>query len=451
MDPEQDLCRVTVTAPHRRADLAVPLDVPFAQLLPTIGAGLGIGRDEAGGWVLQRMDEPPFAEGDTPEQVSLRDGEVLYLRPATTLIPPVAYDDIADVIASGVTELPGRWRRSWTRAATLTATVGTALAAGALILLAGPPWTAPAGVAGGIAVALIALATVAYRAYGDRTAGTVFGAAGLAHAFLAGLLATADGSLGADQLLVGLGSLTVAGAIAAVAVGTVLPAFSAITLAAGAGLAAVAAGVWIPQASAPGVAAVTMVVTLALTPLIPPLAFRAARISLPDVTQDAEGLRRETLAGDSETVLLRTVRADRFVTGVVLAQAGICAAAVLPLALSDTLIDRIGCVVFGCALLLRARIFRGGAQRLALLLAALLGPLVLAGAVAVHGSQTVILAGILPAVLAVGAAIVGAEPYLNGGSRTRYFARAADLLDLLVIVALIPLVLGITGVFGQIS
>lgn len=435
---------MTVTAPHRRADLAVPLDVPFAQLLPVIGEGLGIGREETGGWVLQRLDEPPFAEGHTPEQVSLRDGEVLYLRPATTLIPPVAYDDIADVIASGVTELPGRWAPVWTRGLTLVVSAGAPLAAGALILMAGPPWRGPALAAAVAAVALVTLATFLCRAVGDRRLGTVLGAVGLAQGFLCGLLTTADGRIGGPQILVGLATLAMTGTVATVGIGGDGSVFGAIALAAGAGTAAVAAEQVIPHASAPGVGAVTITVTLALTPLIPWLAFRVARLSLPDITRDFEKLQRETLEADSATVLRRTVKADQFVTGVVVAQAGICAVAVIPLALSSTPLDRIGCGVFGCALLLRARVFRGAAQRLALLLAGVLGPLVLAGALAASASQTTILAAILPAVLAVAVVLC-----LAGNTSSRLVGRLADLLDLLVIVAMIPLTLGIAGVFGQ--
>ncbi|MEV8387176.1 EsaB/YukD family protein, partial [Streptomyces chartreusis] len=36
-----ELCRLTVRAPSVSVDLAVPADVPVADLLPTLGVGLG--------------------------------------------------------------------------------------------------------------------------------------------------------------------------------------------------------------------------------------------------------------------------------------------------------------------------------------------------------------------------------------------------------------------------
>src|SRR5690349_12817962 len=106
MSTEEDLCRVTVVGPKARVDLALPVDLPFAELLPPIAGH--VGAPPEGDWVLQRLDEPPFDEGSTPGEVSLRHGEALYLRPVAARLPALAYDDVADVIASGVNARPDR-------------------------------------------------------------------------------------------------------------------------------------------------------------------------------------------------------------------------------------------------------------------------------------------------------------------------------------------------------
>jgi len=442
MSLEQDLCRVTVCGPQARIDLALPADLPFAQLLPAIADHVGAPPEDD--WVLQRLDEAPFDEGSTPEQAGLRHGELLYLRPVTAQLPALSHDDVADVIATGVNGLPARWRPEWARIVALTVVAVASAAAAALIVAAGPPWRASAFIAAGIALGFLVAAAVVARVPGDPVAGCVLGLAGLPHTFLAGYLA----SRGDLRVLIGLGTLTLVGLAAVAGGGVVLP-VAAISAAAGVGSVAVGAWLAIPGASAAAVAAVTMAVTLAMTPLIPGAAFRMARIPLPDLPASEADLRRETLTIDSAAVLRQTAPADRFVTGAVLAQAMVCVAAMIPLALSTDPLARISCGVFGCALLLRARVFQGGAQRLALLTAGLAGPLILAGAIARHGSQRVILTEILPVLLAVAAVFVAAG-LRPGPRRSPFWGLAAGLADLVVIIALIPLALGVAGVYGRI-
>lgn len=108
-----NLCRVTVRAPARTVDLAVPSDVPIADLLPTV---IGYGGDdleesglEHGGWVLQRLGGPPLDPESTLDSLGLRDGEELYLRPRTEALPEVHIDDLVDGIADGMGRRPHGW------------------------------------------------------------------------------------------------------------------------------------------------------------------------------------------------------------------------------------------------------------------------------------------------------------------------------------------------------
>src|SRR5215467_11252811 len=142
-----DLCRVTVVGPSRRIDIALPNYVTFADLFPTVARYVGLsGPDvvgEKGGWVLQRLGEEPFASAMTPQQAGLRDGEMIYLRPRRTPLPRMGFDDVADVIASGLNDQPGRWVARYSRWVTL-GTAMVALAAGAVFILrSGPPGLVP--------------------------------------------------------------------------------------------------------------------------------------------------------------------------------------------------------------------------------------------------------------------------------------------------------------------
>ncbi|MCZ9340572.1 EsaB/YukD family protein, partial [Streptomyces sp. TRM76130] len=99
-----DLCHLTVRAPRRTIDLAVPSDVPVADLLPTVLRYAGEGVEETGldhdGWILQRLGGRPLDEEATLASLGLTDGEALHLRPRTEALPEVRLDDLVDGIAS---------------------------------------------------------------------------------------------------------------------------------------------------------------------------------------------------------------------------------------------------------------------------------------------------------------------------------------------------------------
>ncbi|MEK8108407.1 EsaB/YukD family protein [Micromonospora sp. M12] len=72
-------------APRTRMDLALPSDVPMADLLPTLlrYAGEDMADEGArhGGWALSRLGGAPLDGGRTVAQLGVRDGEVLYFNP----------------------------------------------------------------------------------------------------------------------------------------------------------------------------------------------------------------------------------------------------------------------------------------------------------------------------------------------------------------------------------
>ncbi len=266
-----DLCRVTVVSPRKRVDLALPAHVPFAELFPGIALYAGLDRaavaEAPEGWALQRLGQPPFEPPSTPAQAGVADGELLYLRPWSSSLPPAVSDDIADDIA-GVHDGPGRWSPPDSRRVAL-GVAAAALAAGVVILLrSGPPWTTPALAAGLLAALLLVAGAAVSRAGGDAGAGAVLGYAALPFAFTAGLLAP----LGAlplthaspVDLLAGFVLLAAAALVAATAIARGLAVFFGVAVAATFGAAGAAlAWLW-PGLSAAGAAG--LVVTPALAP-----------------------------------------------------------------------------------------------------------------------------------------------------------------------------------------
>lgn len=454
-----DLCRVTVVGPRRRVDIVLPAYVPFAELFPTVlryaGPDLANAGLASGGWVLQRLAQPPFEPGMTPQQVGLRDGEMLYLRPRLSQLPQLAFDDVADVIATGVNEQPDRWSPQAARGAGLAAGALALVAAAAALLASGPPWVSPSVTAAAVAVILIAAAGAVSRAAGDSAAGAVLGYLALPYGFLAGLLGAARSAslshLGTSQVLTGLAAVVLLTAIAGAAAADGLPIFFGVGGAALLGVIAAAVTLGVNfHGGAAGPAAVTVAVALALTPLIPMITFRMARVTLPAVPRNAEDLRRDSLMVDGEKVLGRAAVADRFVTGIVCGLGLLATAAEVALAVGGGTPARVMSAAVACVLLLRARVFRGRAQRLWLLLPGYGGLALLAARASLNDGQQAVLLLTLAPLLAGAALVMGVGMWLPAHRPSPFWGRAADIIDMLLIVSLIPLALGVAGVFSYV-
>jgi type VII secretion integral membrane protein EccD len=435
-----DVCRITVISPRRRVDVALPAAVPFAHLFPAIAHFSQLTAQESpGGWVLQRLGEQPFTPSMTPASAGLLDGELIYLRPRGAELPEIASDDIADEIAA-VHDGPGRWTRNDGRRAAFGAGA-LALAAGAVVIArSGVP--APTAVAGGVALLLLAAAAVATRAAGDTLAGMLLGYAALPYAFLAGL--AADGAshggplhAGAIGVFAGLAVTAVAAVIASAAV--TLPAFLGPAVAAIFGmLACWLASTWSGLGAA-GAAALVVTVALALMPAAGSLALRVARLALPPVPASADDLRDDALLAPAAGVRPRAVAADRIVAGAIAAVGLTSAGAEIVLDYGHGALPRVMAAVLAGALLLRSRVFPGRVQRLWLIVPGCAG-LALLGVTA--GRLAALLALTAGAAVAVWA---GARP---PGRLSPFWRRAAEVADMVLVVALVPLALAVAGVLN---
>jgi type VII secretion integral membrane protein EccD len=454
-----DLCRVTVVGPKRRLDISLPADVPFAELFPTILryagddlANVGLAH---GGWVLQRLDEPPLDPSATPNQAALRDGQVIYLRPGMSQLPEPSFDDVADVVATGVNEKPDRWRPEYARRVALGAGAG-ALSAGSLLFpLAGSPWVVPAITAGMVSLLLLIAGVTLSRAVGDGIAGSVMGFVALPYAFVAGMLGPATkttplSGLGAAHLMAGFAAVVLVAMVSAFAIADGLPTFLGIAFAALMGTIGTAVAFVYHGVTAAGVAAVTVAVTLAITPIIPTIAFRFARVNLPPVPTSAEDLRRDTLLVDGKAVLSRTRQADRFVTGIATGVALVGLVSELALALSDGWIAPVTCAVTAVALMLRSRIFRGRAQRLWFLLSGMAGLVMLAIGQSLHATDQATRVVVPVALVVASLIVIAVGSWLPGHRLSPFWARSGDILEILVIIALVALAPGVLGLYQHI-
>ncbi|MFB7614103.1 type VII secretion integral membrane protein EccD [Kitasatospora sp. NPDC056181] len=443
------LCRLRFRTPDTVFELAVPADVPLADLLPAVLGYAGPGVDEQGvdhdGWVLQRLGGAPLDEELSADALELHDGDDLYLRPRRDALPEVHFDDLADGVASGMRDRPDTWRPALTHHLAVGLAVAVLAGALALLLLDGPQHTR--GLAAAVAGVLLLLGAVsASRAVGDAGAGTALGAMAVPYLALAGALLPTGGGAGVTgaRLLAGGSAAAGAAVLAVAAVGCSAPLFLGAVLLA---LHVVLAGVLVLNGvTVQETAAALAVLAVVIGAFVPGICFRLSGLRLPALPRNAEELQEGIAAFPSTTVRTRSAVADGYLTSfhlalgliltlciTVLAGAGGWAAPTLTGALS-------------VLLLLHGRAIGSIPQRLSVLLPGVHGLALLAGGVALHqqtGGRLLLLAGLL----GLAAALAIAAWTLPGRRMLPYWGRAADLLHTTAAMAVLPLALDVVGVY----
>ncbi|MER7129965.1 type VII secretion integral membrane protein EccD [Streptosporangium saharense] len=449
--PLPPLCHVTIVAPRRKADLALPADIPLPHVLPGLLRAMGeVGGESASapGWVLQRPGGTPLDIGQSLGALGVLDGEVLYLRPREAVLPPAMFDDVADVVATGFRQAPGGWGARHTRLVGVGAATAL-LTVGALVLLfSGPPWRVTAVFAGAFALLLTVAGGLLSRAVGDAPAGAMIGCAALPYAFLAGLLAPAGatglGGLGSAHMLAAFATTGLVATVGTLAVADGVQAFLGVAIASATG-AICAAVVLFTQASPAGVGSVAAAVLLACGPLFPMLAFRFAGLPMPSMPTNSEELRADNQRIDGPSILERTAQAQRYATGLV---AGIGLASVVTqvyLAFDPGWVALATSVTLSLTLLMRARVFQGTGQRLWLLLSGVFGLAVLAFSRAVTGGGVAL--AVAMGLLCVALVPASMGLWLHSSKPSPFWGRAADILEIVLIVALFPLALGVLDIY----
>jgi type VII secretion integral membrane protein EccD len=450
------LARVTVAAPTRRMDLALPDNMLVAELLPHLlrhaEGALGEPAERNGGWVLRRATGAALEPNRNLAAQGVRDGELLHLNPAREDWPELAYDDVVEVIASG----SRRAARSWGAAATRRC--GLAVAAGALLtgliglVASGPPWVVPAVIALVVSLALAVTGILLSRAFSDASAGGVVAASGLPYAFFGGAwLLTEPGAgflgIGAPGLLLGSAALMVLSVIGHAGVAGLSRLFVAGIAAALTGL--LASMLALAGVSADGAAAVALTAAIGLLPAYPVLAGWLGRLPFPELPNRAEEILEDKPMPRREDVFSAVVRAGEVLTGLLLSAALCSIVAMTYLAMSGPGTSAVLLMVAAVsALLLRARLLPTPQQRSPLLVAGLAGLAGLGIGPVVSGSVSgfVLLVG---ALLVAGVALPAALIY-SRRPPSPYLGRAADILDVVAIMALIPLACAVIGLFDDI-
>ncbi|WP_425576143.1 type VII secretion integral membrane protein EccD [Streptomyces axinellae] len=461
-------CRVTIVAPDSRIDVALPEDIPVADIYPEILRLSGQSPAEGApvGYHLVRRDGTVLDSARSFMAQRILDGEVLSLRPFAESLPPAVFDDVSDAVASAVTRDRKLWGDSMMRAAGLIGG-GALLALMALVLwFSDPAGHDMHGLAGILAavtgVLLTALSAVRARVYDDRPTAIALGLAALPHALVAGsgLLPLESGQgIGRLQFLLGcvavllISSILIAltpngdGPFVAAAftstVGTLITFISIVTDIRPVETAAICAPL------AVGVLAFLPGLSTRFARL--PIGFETTRSATSDYDTDPDAAPETQGAIDAERIAAQARRGHEMLVGLV----GGCAAVVIVssavLSLSSSLWGQLLALMTGVAMLLRARLFRYTSQVSCSLVAGL-ASLVLLGAglagdfPAEGGSlRTVWLTAALAGAAAV---IIGIGLAVPDKGVTPFWGRFVEILETFVLLTLVPLCLAVMNVYS---
>lgn len=448
------LVRVTVVTPQRRIDLALPEQVSVAEVLPGLLAKAGEHLADQGvpdgGWVLRRSDGTELTLGRTLGAHRIRDGELLHLVPRRTEWPELEYDDLVDAVATG----SGRFGTLWTVWHTRMAGLGFGAAAGGLGLIgvwrSGPPWPGVAGWALLAAGVLVLAGVLLSRALGDAAAGAVAGVLAMPYGFAGGAMLLAGdraiGDLGSAQLLTGSAALMLVGIGGLVGIVDRAAWFSAAIFA---GLFGIVAG-WLSTTDAldaTEVAAIMAGALLIVIPGLPPMALRLGRVPTPTLPRTTADLVRDDPQPPRPAVYGSVLRAAALLSGMLAACCLVIGIATVVMARAGTMSSGIlvGLVITG--LLLRARSYPVTRQRLMLLTAA-------AAAAAALAIDRLMLDDDTPFLIAIPVLLGAAALLILCGLRysTRvpspYLGRYAELLEVAVVLAVVPVVCAVLGLYA---
>ncbi|MDD7926015.1 type VII secretion integral membrane protein EccD [Actinomycetospora chibensis] len=468
--------RVSVLAPRTRVDVALPPDVPLADLLPALldMTGEPAAGARGGAWTLAPLGQGPVDPSRTLASLGVLDGDQLVLRRRADAAPPPLFDDVVDAVAEAT---PPSYRAWGPGLAGVLGLCGLALglvgAVLAFVVAGRGPGTAgglgTAAVAGVAALGALAAAAVCTRVVDGTAAGSVLAIGAVALAGVAGVAvvpwgaaapagpaASLAATAGAPQLLLGAvlaaavaaASLLALGRAGRTGVAALLGALTAaVLIALPTGIATVA-----DAGDAAGIAAGVGALALVASALLPRTGIALARLPLPRVPASADELAEDPGVAEHADIERRADRAHAALSGLVLGCGAVTAGAVTVLALAPVGGWR-GVAGWALAVLLtlllglRSRTYANGVQAVALLVCALLaGAGLVVGWLLVAPPPVAMLA--VPAV----ALAAGAGAFVLGAvvPRRRFSPvarRAVDIAEALGIAAVLPVALAVMDLY----
>ncbi|MFF0542604.1 type VII secretion integral membrane protein EccD [Nocardia thailandica] len=462
-----DLARVTILAKHTQVDMAIPVDVPVALVIPSVVDMVAQHsrtndfdnqgeRYEPAEWVLARIGHPPFSNSLSLGEQGVRDGELLMLESASHTAPTPLFDDIMYNVAIADAD----HYRGWTpRSARVTGSVLAAVTmlVGCFGLLAAPD-ALPVWVSGSlalfIAVLCVVAGTVLSRMYGDTGAALVLGGCALPAAFTAGMLFVPD-HYGWAHLLLGA---TLFGATAVLAwrvTGVGLALFIGSATVAVFTIPAALVGLLSDQ-PVRAIGAVLAAAGLAGLSLSPRVSMLLAKLPLPpvpapgtpiDPTEDDPDDHRALPTLD--VLRAKSERARNYLAGLVTATTLVTVAGALAAvdASAETPYWQGIALALVCSVVLmfRSRTYAGAEQAVVLIAGGAAIVLIMLAGMAIRMEQPLVVFGTALVIL-VAALVIGI--IVPNQQATPPMRRAAELIEYGFVAAVLPLVFWVTDLYS---
>ncbi|MGA5584441.1 type VII secretion integral membrane protein EccD [Streptomyces thermodiastaticus] len=470
-------CRVTIVAPDSRIDVALPDDVPVADLYPEI---LRLARQspEEGapvGYHLVLRDGTVLEGSRSLAAQRILDGELLALRPFAESLPPAVFDDVSEAVAAAVTRDRALWSADLTRVAGL-------VAAGILpALLAFVLWSSQlrhdmhsvqgilAAVAG---VLLTTFACVRARVYDDQGSAIALGLGALPNIAVggSGLLPVSEGQgIGRLQFLLACAAVLIASVLLTLVSPRGSAPFVAFVFASSVGLLTTFIAL-LTDLKPIETAAICAPLSVGAVAFLPGLSLRFARLPMGFDTPaparagftEAEQATPEPV--DVERVTAQARRGHELLAGLVGGCALVAVGASIVLGFSTNVWAQLLALATGAAMTLRAGLFRYTVQVAAPLAAGLLALVFLGIGLALHppadyvhealqGDTTALdirglwLAAAIGAVIALVTAIALIVPK-HGVSP--FWGRFLEIAESFVLLTLVPLALAVFDVYATV-
>ncbi|NKY37125.1 type VII secretion integral membrane protein EccD [Nocardia speluncae] len=475
---EPELSRVSVIGGNTQVDVGLPATVPIASFIADLVALIesrnpsrSDSEDDAGPldaqhWTLARLGREAIAPSRTLTEAEIYDGELLVLRKVGAKEAPALFDDVIDAVSRLTAEEFTGWSGAAARWMGLVVSVLAVLTTLAVLVFsrgAGDP-LAPGLVLLGAGLGALVAAGITARRYSDEVTGTWLSADGLLLLFGgAGLMV--PGTPGSPHLLLGSSVLLVAAVLGYRLTGVGATLFSCAAATAVIGLVtAVIYLIWHP--GLPKVGAGLLVAGIMILSMVPRLAALLARLPVPPVPtagaaiDPADHEPRPTIEGigaigatalpSAAGLGERARRANQFQTGLV----ATCTATTVVGAFAVA--DPLGpyrwqgitlAIVTAIILALRGRSFADIAQAAVLIGGACVTFVALIAGLSFGDGDLILLgAGILLAFTlgVVGFGVIG--PHIEV---TPVVRRGIELFEYALIMAVIPLVLWMMGIYGM--
>jgi len=451
--PVSQVVKISVRTLSSRIDLVLPDRTTIAETLETV---LELAprslREQAiahGGWILRSAGGAALPGSTTLLDRGIVDGATLFLSGVDAADSVAVYDDVADAVADTVLSDPSAWPSGGGRAVAL----GAAGLFGGLVLLclllAGPPWLPVAIVLAGITVIGQVAAGLLSRGSGDAQVALVAGLISVATGGAAAMVASAGNlpltDISAPHLLPGAAGAAVLATTAALAIRTRRVPFAAIIT--GSVLVCIATVCCVLfELPAPGGAAIVAGLGMCLLPVVPSASLWLARFELNPLPATADEVYADRATVDAPAIRQRTRQAVGYLTALVQGLTWPTLAACVILAFSHDVTAQVMAAVVGFGLILRARLFITTGQRLPLLVAGIGSLAAVLGAMTTQfDGSTMLLAVCGPALLAV---IVCLLLAMRRRPTTPGLIRTAEIIELFIAIAIIPLTAAVLGLFG---